>query len=239
MKAVRTREESLHDLQRRRWCTAASLESIKKKLTRMNHTKVFVDHFMQGHARFGCKIAHEQSTIAVFKRKCTKNWLTLKFRGLAEYCEKGMVCSVRRANYEEMLRWVRALLVISRRSSSLQKTDGLRNPLDFPAIASLPHSHINLHEDSRPPPVPPTTQSWWPIRTGRASPAIVEVPPVCWISRIRLQRNASADAPAKDNEWIRDEDYVSPPNPDSQRPPAAGQINTGEHGSGRLCFFFF
>ncbi|KAG2139289.1 hypothetical protein DEU56DRAFT_325739 [Suillus clintonianus] len=107
MKAVRTREESLHDLQRRRWCTAASVESIKKKLTRMNHTKAFVDHFMQGHARFGCKIAHEQSTITVFKRKCTKNWLTLKFRGLAEYCEKGMVCSVRRANYEEMLRWVR------------------------------------------------------------------------------------------------------------------------------------
>ncbi|KAG2126845.1 hypothetical protein DEU56DRAFT_982878 [Suillus clintonianus] len=126
-----------------------------------------------------------------------------------------------------------ALLVISRRSSSLQKTDGRRNSLDFPATAPLPHSHINLHEDSRPPQVPPTTQSWWPIRTGRASPAIVEVPPVCWISRIRLQRNVSADAPAKYNEWIHDEDYVSPPspNPDSQRPPAAGQINTAEHGS--------
>ncbi|KAG1780056.1 hypothetical protein EV702DRAFT_947755, partial [Suillus placidus] len=37
------------------------------------------------------KIAHEQSTIVAFKRKCTKNWLTLKFGGLAECCEKGTV----------------------------------------------------------------------------------------------------------------------------------------------------
>ncbi|KAG2116164.1 hypothetical protein DEU56DRAFT_905196 [Suillus clintonianus] len=106
--------------------------------------------------------------------------------------------------------------------------------LQFPATAPLPRSHINLYDDSRPPPVPPTTQSWWPIRTGRASPAIVEVP----LAQGK-ERNASADAPAKDDEWIRDEDYVSPPpspNPDSQRPPTVAQIDTGEHGSGRLCF---
>lgn len=40
------------------------------------------------------KIAHEESTIGDFKRKCTRNWLTLKFGGLAECCEKGMVRSM-------------------------------------------------------------------------------------------------------------------------------------------------
>ena len=99
MKAVRTREEFLVDLRRRRRRTAASVETIKRKLTRMN----------QEHKAFGAqmyalnlacedvrdldaKIAHEESTIGIFKRKCTMNWMVLKFGGLAECCEKGMVC---------------------------------------------------------------------------------------------------------------------------------------------------
>lgn len=98
MKAVRTREESLDVLQRRRRRTAASVESIKKKLARMNQeTKAF--HAQMDALNISCKamrnldakIAHEQSTIVAFKRKCTKNWLTLKFGGLAECCEKGMI----------------------------------------------------------------------------------------------------------------------------------------------------
>ncbi|KAG2050437.1 hypothetical protein BDR06DRAFT_960247 [Suillus hirtellus] len=98
MKAVRTREESLDILQRRRRRTAASVESIRKKLTRMNQeTKAF--HAQMDALNISCKamrnldakIAHEQSTIVAFKRKCTKNWLTLKFGGLAECCEKGVI----------------------------------------------------------------------------------------------------------------------------------------------------
>lgn len=98
MKAVRTREESLDDLQRRRRRTAASVESIKKKLTRMNQeTKAFsaqmdaLDISCEEMRNLDAKIAREQSTIVAFKRKCTKNWLTLKFGGLAECCEKGMI----------------------------------------------------------------------------------------------------------------------------------------------------
>ncbi|KAG0704015.1 hypothetical protein DFH29DRAFT_849617 [Suillus ampliporus] len=98
MKAVRTREESLDDLQRRRRRNAASVESIKKKLTRMNQeTKAFgaqMDalNIACEHMRdLDAKIAHEESTIGAFKRKCTKNWLSLKFGGLAECCEKGMI----------------------------------------------------------------------------------------------------------------------------------------------------
>ncbi|KAG2157266.1 hypothetical protein DEU56DRAFT_896934 [Suillus clintonianus] len=126
--------------------------------------------------------------------------------------------------------FLRKLLPSSSRTDAVRpiRTNGLRNPLDSPATAPLPRPHINLHEDPRPPSVPPTTRSWWPIRTGRASPAIVEVP----LAQGK-ERNASADAPVKDDEWIRDEDCVSPPspNPDSQRPSTVGQINTGEHGS--------
>lgn len=98
MKAVRTREESLDDLKRRRRRTATSVESIKKKLTRMNQeTKAFgaqmdaLNISCEDMRNLDAKIAHEQSTIVAFKRKCTKNWLTLKFGGLTECCEKGMI----------------------------------------------------------------------------------------------------------------------------------------------------
>lgn len=98
MKAVRTREEFLDDLQRRRRRTAATVESIKKKLPRMNQeTKAFstqmdaLNTSCENMRNLDAKIAHERSTIDAFKRKCTKNWLTLKFGGLAECCEKGMI----------------------------------------------------------------------------------------------------------------------------------------------------
>lgn len=110
MKAVRTREESLDDLQRRRRRTAASVESIKKKLTRMNQeTKAFsaqmdaLNISCEEMQNLDAKIAREQSTIVAFKRKCTKNWLTLKFGGLAECCEKGMVCPTRHSDRDLLI----------------------------------------------------------------------------------------------------------------------------------------
>ncbi|KAG2141106.1 hypothetical protein DEU56DRAFT_900785 [Suillus clintonianus] len=110
-------------------------------------------------------------------------------------------------------------------------------PSQFPATAPLPRSHMNPYENSRPPPAPPTIKSWWPIRKGQTSPAIVDVP----LAQGK-ERNAAADAPAKDDGWIRDEDYVSSPtspNPDAQRlSTSAGQTTSGEHGSSRVCFCF-
>lgn len=96
--ALNRREESLDDLQRRRRRIAASVESIKKKLTRMNReTKAFsvqmdaLSISCEDMRDLDAKIAQEQSTMAAFKRKCTRNWLTLKFGGLSECCEKGMI----------------------------------------------------------------------------------------------------------------------------------------------------
>jgi hypothetical protein len=126
-------------------------------------------------------------------------------------------------------------------------TNEPHNPLDFSATAPLPRSLVNPHEN------PPTTQfsvptstsfksrlhrlsTWWPLQTGHTSPAIVPVP-----HAQGKERNAAADAPRRDDEWIPSEDYVSPPpspNPDSRQPATAGQINFGEHGSSRSCFCF-
>ncbi|KAG1842277.1 hypothetical protein DFJ58DRAFT_806821, partial [Suillus subalutaceus] len=109
------------------------------------------------------------------------------------------------------------------------------NPLDFPATAPLPHPLINPHENFRPltstqssTPASTTFKSslhrlstWWPLQTDHASPAIEDVP-----LAHGKERNAAADAPRRDDEWIPSEDYVSPPpspNPDSRQPTTAGQ----------------
>ncbi|KAG1793042.1 uncharacterized protein BJ212DRAFT_782766 [Suillus subaureus] len=125
------------------------------------------------------------------------------------------------------------------------------NLLDFSATAPLPRPLVNPHENFQ----PPTTQSsalastpfksrlhrlstWWPLQTDHASPAMVDVP----LAQGK-ERNAAADAPQKDDQWIPDEDHVSPPpspNPDSRQLTTPRQVktNTGEHGSSRLCFCF-
>jgi len=59
---------------------------------------------------------------------------------------------------------------------------------------------------------------------------------------VNFQRNAAAGAPKKDNNgYKRDEEFDSPPpspNADSQQASALApaQMDTGEHGSDRLCF---
>ncbi|KAG1830839.1 hypothetical protein EV424DRAFT_1534771 [Suillus variegatus] len=125
------------------------------------------------------------------------------------------------------------------------RTDAVRidepNPLDFPATSPLPRPLPTHEENSRRTPAPPTQSSvinnsptlrsnrlssWW-----RASPTIVDVP----LAPGRLQY-AAAGAPGPDNELIRDEDYVSPPSPNPGSRP--GIFNSGQHGSGRVCFCF-
>ncbi|KAG2048837.1 hypothetical protein BDR06DRAFT_962119 [Suillus hirtellus] len=112
----------------------------------------------------------------------------------------------------------------------------------FPATSPLPRPLPKHDENSRRTPAPPTTQSsvintsptsrsnrlssWW-----RASPTFVDVP----LAPGRL-RYAAAGAPGPDDELIRDEDYVSPPSPNSGSRP--GIFNSGQHGSGRFCFCF-
>jgi len=75
---------------------------------------------------------------------------------------------------------------------------------------------------------------WWPPHTRHALPPVVDVP----LTR-GDQRNAAAGAPKVNGRFRRDEDFDPPSqtrNTNSQQQPAVAQTNTGEHGSGRLCF---
>ncbi|KAF9238257.1 hypothetical protein BU15DRAFT_62666 [Melanogaster broomeanus] len=103
MKAVRTREEALDELHRRRRRVGASAESAEKKLNKMGpehknlaaQTELLNKLRDEMHSMDG-DIVREEAGLGDYKRKCTKNWMTLKFGGLVEFCEKG---AVRRVPY--------------------------------------------------------------------------------------------------------------------------------------------
>ncbi|KAG2112885.1 hypothetical protein DEU56DRAFT_934849 [Suillus clintonianus] len=130
------------------------------------------------------------------------------------------------------------------------RNDQHRGPLDFPATSPLPHplseptttqgrSDINSGENSRSLPItqssatsntrPHHLSTWWPVRVRHAQPPIVDVP----LAQGK-ERNASADAPQKNDDIVPDEYFDPPsPNPDSQQPAAAAQTKAGEHGGDR------
>ncbi|KAG0703897.1 hypothetical protein DFH29DRAFT_874170 [Suillus ampliporus] len=108
----------------------------------------------------------------------------------------------------------------------------------IPTRTLEPHDHrsqpgllLVLPRPSKPAYTP--YQPWWHVRAGH----IVDVP----LAQGK-ERNAAAGAPTNDDDLIRDEDYIPStppsPNPDSQQRPAGGQIDIGDHGTGRLCGCF-
>ncbi|EIW75499.1 hypothetical protein CONPUDRAFT_131737 [Coniophora puteana RWD-64-598 SS2] len=98
MKAVRTREEALDELKRRRRRIAANAESAERKLNKMSpeHKNLVQQTEMLNRLReeirgLDTEILAEEADVGDYKRKCTKNWMTLKFGGLVECCEKGVI----------------------------------------------------------------------------------------------------------------------------------------------------
>ncbi|KAH7890548.1 hypothetical protein F5I97DRAFT_1836349 [Phlebopus sp. FC_14] len=98
MKAVRTREEALDDLRRRRKRVGASAEAAEKKLNKMSpeHKNLGAQTDMLNKLRdemraMDGEIVREEAQMGDLKRKCAKNWMTLKFGGLVECCEKGVI----------------------------------------------------------------------------------------------------------------------------------------------------
>ncbi|KAG1815740.1 uncharacterized protein BJ212DRAFT_1481497 [Suillus subaureus] len=158
---------------------------------------------------------------------------------------------------QRLIRYLHKILPF--RSPSVRK-DEPRDPLDFPATSPLPRSlsaqvitqgrsDADFREISRsiPPPLtiqfsPTTTfkarlhhlSTWWP---GHSSLPIVYTP----LAQVK-EHNAAAGAPKKNGDLIPYEDHFPSgppsPSPDSQQPPGAAPITTGEHGSGRLCGCF-
>lgn len=98
MKSVRTREEGLDDLRRRRRRVGASADGAEKKLNKMSpeHKNLSaqtdaLNRLREEMRAIDGEIIREESELGDYKRKCAKSWMQAKFGGLAECCEKGVV----------------------------------------------------------------------------------------------------------------------------------------------------
>lgn len=100
MKSVRTREENLDELRRRRRNLVSKADTAEKKLSRMNpenknlqmQTELY--HKLKDEIRvLDNDILVEEASVGDFKRTSVRSWMELKFAGLVECCEKGTVRS--------------------------------------------------------------------------------------------------------------------------------------------------
>ncbi|KAI0929537.1 hypothetical protein AcV7_005370 [Taiwanofungus camphoratus] len=98
MKSVRTREESLDALRRRRKSLASDAESAERKLSKMNpdHKNLQAQTDLLNKLRedirvMDTEIMAEEASLGDFKRSSAKTWMGLKFGGLVECCEKGAI----------------------------------------------------------------------------------------------------------------------------------------------------
>ncbi|KAG1732893.1 uncharacterized protein EDB91DRAFT_660122 [Suillus paluster] len=98
MKSVRTREEALDDVRRRRRRVGASADSAEKKLNKMSpeHKNLpaqtdALNRLRDEMRAMDGEIFREEAELGDFKRRCAKSWMQAKFGGLAECCEKGVI----------------------------------------------------------------------------------------------------------------------------------------------------
>jgi len=101
LKAIRTREESLDDLRRRRRTVMRKAEDADKKLSKMGpeHKNIAMQTETLNRLRddirlMGSDIMSEEAALGDFKRTATRVWMGLKFGGLLECCEKGTVSNL-------------------------------------------------------------------------------------------------------------------------------------------------
>lgn len=99
LKSIRTREENLDDLKRRRKATAVKADSAEKKLAKMSpeHKNLAMQMDTLNQLRdqirsMDSEIMTEEAAIGDFKRAASRGFMGLKFGGLLECCEKGTVC---------------------------------------------------------------------------------------------------------------------------------------------------
>jgi hypothetical protein len=98
LKSIRTREEGLDELKRRRRTVARKAEDAEKKLSKMSpeHKNLGTQTELLNHLRdeirtMDSDIMSEEAAVGDFKRTASRMWLGLKFGGLLECCEKGTV----------------------------------------------------------------------------------------------------------------------------------------------------
>ena len=98
LKAIRTREESLDDLERRRRSILRKADDAEKKLSKMSPDSKYytmqtdtLNRLRDDIQTLDSDIMTEEATLDKFKRSATKVWMGLKFGGLVECCQKGSV----------------------------------------------------------------------------------------------------------------------------------------------------
>jgi hypothetical protein len=99
MKTVRTREEDLQELKRRRRELHAKADAADKKLSKMSpeHKNLTAQTDILNKLNDDIKsiemlILNEEAGVGDYKRRATREWMSLKFAGLVECCEHGSVC---------------------------------------------------------------------------------------------------------------------------------------------------
>ncbi|KAF8999065.1 Eisosome component PIL1-domain-containing protein [Cyathus striatus] len=98
LKAIRTREEALDDLKRRRRSVGSEADSAERKLSKMGpehknlSTQTDTLNRLRDEIRtLDTEIMKEEAALGDFKRSTTRTWMGLKFGGLTECCEKGKI----------------------------------------------------------------------------------------------------------------------------------------------------
>ncbi|PIL27567.1 hypothetical protein GSI_10718 [Ganoderma sinense ZZ0214-1] len=98
MKAVRTREENLDELKRRRRSLISDAEAADRKLNKMapeNKNLVqqteHVNRLREEIRQMDSEIMAEEANLGDFKRAAVRQWMGTKFGGLLECCEKGSI----------------------------------------------------------------------------------------------------------------------------------------------------
>ncbi|KAF5339719.1 hypothetical protein D9611_009081 [Ephemerocybe angulata] len=98
LKAIRSREEALDELRRRRRTVHKKADDADKKLHKMSpehknlDTQTELLHRLQDEIRtLDSEIMTEEASLGDFKRSTTRTWLGLKFGGLLECAERGTI----------------------------------------------------------------------------------------------------------------------------------------------------
>ena len=98
MKAIRTREENLDELRRRRKSVFSDAEAAERKLSKMNpenknlqQQTEHLNRLREEIRQMDADITAEETNLGDYKRATVRAWMGRKFGGLHECCEKGVV----------------------------------------------------------------------------------------------------------------------------------------------------
>ncbi|TCD61849.1 hypothetical protein EIP91_007839 [Steccherinum ochraceum] len=100
MKAVRTREEALDEMRRRRRTLSSRADDAERKLSKMSPENknlqsqtATLTQLRDDIRLLDADIMNEEAGLSDFKRQSMRSWLGHKFGGIQDFCEKGLIVS--------------------------------------------------------------------------------------------------------------------------------------------------